>query len=323
MSAQRLIILIFCMLVFEHGFPQGIPKAEISNGIVNAKLYLPDANKGYYRATRFDWSGLIPYLEYDGHTYFGQWFKNYDPFNHESVMGPVEEFEPVGYEKAKIGEHFLKIGVGTLIKPKEREYKSFNLYEVSNHGEWKLSKKPNQIIFEHILNSKNYAYEYKKNVSLTVGKPELVLSHKFTNTGKKTIETRVYNHNFFFIDNKNIAKGYSVKFPFNISVSGRLKGIDEYAKITKNEIIYTKELPIGKQVYIESITGYESNNQSYNLNIENTLTGAGVKIRGNRPLSNLKFWSINKTVCPEPYINIKAKPGETITWKISYSFYSI
>jgi len=37
----------------------GPPEAWISNGLVRAKLYLPDAGNGYYRGTRFDWSGVI------------------------------------------------------------------------------------------------------------------------------------------------------------------------------------------------------------------------------------------------------------------------
>src|ERR1035438_1863877 len=49
------------------------PQALISNGTVHATLYLPDTEKGYYRATRFDWSGIIPSLRYQGHSYFGQW----------------------------------------------------------------------------------------------------------------------------------------------------------------------------------------------------------------------------------------------------------
>ena len=46
---------------------------------MRAKLYLPDAQQGYYRATRFDWSGQIASLESQGHNYFGQWFEKYDP----------------------------------------------------------------------------------------------------------------------------------------------------------------------------------------------------------------------------------------------------
>ena len=52
------------------------PKASISNGPVQAVLYLPDANNGYYRASRFDWSGVLPCLAYKGHTYFGVWFSH-------------------------------------------------------------------------------------------------------------------------------------------------------------------------------------------------------------------------------------------------------
>jgi hypothetical protein len=51
------------------------PSASISNKVVKATLLLPDKEKGYYQATRFDWSGAIESLEYDGHSYFGQWFK--------------------------------------------------------------------------------------------------------------------------------------------------------------------------------------------------------------------------------------------------------
>src|SRR4051795_7855528 len=68
------------------------PQAEISNSVVRAKLNLPDAENGYYRATRFDWSGQIASLEWQGHSYFGQWFDRYDPKLHDAILGPVEEF---------------------------------------------------------------------------------------------------------------------------------------------------------------------------------------------------------------------------------------
>ena len=39
------------------------PAATIGNGVVRAKLYLPDVDNGYYRGTRFDWSGSGARLE--------------------------------------------------------------------------------------------------------------------------------------------------------------------------------------------------------------------------------------------------------------------
>jgi hypothetical protein len=69
------------------------PQAEIANGAVRARVYLPDPVDGYYRATRFDWSGVVSSLEWNGHSYFGQWFARYDPKINDAIMGPVEEFQ--------------------------------------------------------------------------------------------------------------------------------------------------------------------------------------------------------------------------------------
>src|SRR5262245_8293430 len=46
--------------------PTSAPQAEISNGVLKAQFYLPDAQKGFYRGTRFDWSGVIGSLEFKG-----------------------------------------------------------------------------------------------------------------------------------------------------------------------------------------------------------------------------------------------------------------
>jgi len=55
------------------------PEAGISNGIITAKIYLPDPEKGYYRSTRFDWSGAVYSLNYKGHDFYGSWFDRIDP----------------------------------------------------------------------------------------------------------------------------------------------------------------------------------------------------------------------------------------------------
>src|SRR5580704_12863042 len=62
---------------------QDYPKAEISNGLVRARLYLPDTAKGFYEGTRFDWAGIVHSLEYQGHNYYGQWYSRSDPRVHD------------------------------------------------------------------------------------------------------------------------------------------------------------------------------------------------------------------------------------------------
>ena len=68
------------------------PSVDISNGTVQMKVYLPDADKGLYRATRFDWSGIIGSVQYKDHEYFGYWKDTHDPMIHEDLAGPVEGF---------------------------------------------------------------------------------------------------------------------------------------------------------------------------------------------------------------------------------------
>lgn len=110
------------------------PQADISNGLIQAKLYLPDSAQGYYHGTRFDWSGVFASLAYKGHSYFGQWFEKYDPKLHDAISGPVEEFTPIGYEDAKMGEDFLKIGVGSLRKSADSPYRFGSPFTIVNPG---------------------------------------------------------------------------------------------------------------------------------------------------------------------------------------------
>src|ERR1700712_188937 len=117
-----LLISAFAVLLISSTTQTEFPQADITNGIIHARFYLPDAEKGYYRATRFDWSGSMPDLEFKGHTYCSQWFATYDPLVHESIMGPVESFSPLGYEEAEEGGQFVQVGVGTLSKPKDDAY---------------------------------------------------------------------------------------------------------------------------------------------------------------------------------------------------------
>src|ERR1035441_4197473 len=144
------------------------PQAEISNGSIRAQLYLPDAQQGYYRATRFDWSGQIASLEFQGHQYFGQWFDRYDPNRHDCILGPVEEFLSgdvgLGYNDVKPGESFVKIGVGAIRKPEERAFQQYQTYEITDPGKWTVNQFPDRVEFiQELRGTAGYAPLYRKN----------------------------------------------------------------------------------------------------------------------------------------------------------------
>jgi hypothetical protein len=298
------------------------PEAGISNGLIKAKLYLPDEKKGYYQGVRFDRSGNMPELEYAGHTFLGQWFEKYDPKVHDAIMGPVEDFQPVEFNLKKPGEQFLKIGCGMLVKPDTKVYSIRKLYDNANPGKWTVKKSPDHVLFIHELKDKEYSYHYEKDVRLAEGKPELILSHTLRNTGTKTIETTVYDHNFFMIDNQPVGPGIEILFPYDISGDGLGIGPEKYVTISGRKISFNKNVDKDSTAYCSDLKGYGSEASDYDIRIENTVTRAGVRITCDQPIVRLPFWCCWKTACPEPYIAVKAEPGKEMKWNIKYEFYT-
>lgn len=299
------------------------PEAGISNGIVRARLHLPDAALGSYRGTRFDWAGIIYSLEYQGHQYFGRWYDRHDPKIHDAITGPVEEFltngAGLGYDTAAPGGTFIRIGVGSVRKPAgESQYRRFETYDIVDPGKRTVTTSPDSIEFTHELRGDdNYAYVYRKTVRLAKGKPELVLEHTFKNTGRRSIETSVYNHNFFVIDNEVVGPDVVVGFAFEPKPATDLKGM---ASIRGQDLAYNQELQKGQSVLTE-LQGYGDAASDYRFRIENRKSGAGVRISGDKPVSKLIFWSIRTVACPEPYIHMNIAPGHEFKWRIAYDFY--
>lgn len=318
---KKVVIIFYILSALTVGAVQKeqIPQADISNGLVKVKLYLPDNINGYYRGTRFDWSGVIASLEFSGHNYFGQWNEKYDPTINDAIMGPVDDFTQIGYSDAKPGETFLKIGIGMVSKPEERQFTYTKYYQIVNSGKWEVKKKSDQVQFTHTLKDKNYSYEYKKTVRLIKGKPILVLNHTLKNTGEKTIQTLVYNHNFFVMDNQPVGPGYSAQFPFKLD--GVFGTGSDNGEFVDNRIILKRNLAKGESVSCGP-KGFGPSEKDYDIRIENKTTGAGVRITCDRPLVKIVFWSCPTTFCPEPYISIKAEPGKEFSWNIYYEFYN-
>lgn len=316
------------------------PEAEITNRLIRVRLYLPDARTGFYRGTRFDWSGVIGGLEYAGHDYYPSWFQRTDPGVHDfiyegadivagpctAITGPAEEFVTpgggLGFEQAKPGETFIKIGVGVLGKPDAQGYDPYRLYAIKDGGKWTVARKPAAIEFGQVLAdpSTGYAYEYRKTVSLVADQPRLVLDHRLRNTGQRVIQTSVYNHNFLYLDRQAPGPGVSLTVPFPIQTEPPPdRGL---AEIRGNQIAFAKTLAGEDRVYL-SITGFSADPRDHDIRIENRRLGAGVRITADRPLARLALWAIRAPLSIEPFIEMKIEPGVEFTWRIQYEFYQI
>jgi hypothetical protein len=314
----------------------GPPVAEISNGNIRATVYLPDPVNGFYHGTRFDWSGTVRSLEANGHTYYGPWFtmrsETVRDFIYDgedivagpcsSTMGPADEFRPIGYDAAKPGGTFVKIGVGVLKRIDEKAYDAYRLYPIADHGKWSVNRKGDSIEIIQILNdeSSSYGYEYRKTLRLINGKSEMALEHSLKNIGKNAIETQVYNHNFLIIDGKGPQAGTAVTLPFTVSTGQ--KPNPELAAIEGNKVVYKKTLA-GEDVVQFPITGFGDTASDHEIRIESKALKAGMSMRGDKPLKSVNLWSIRSNVSVEPFVAVSVAAGEEFRWTSSYRYYSI
>jgi hypothetical protein len=294
------------------------PRHTLSNGVVRMTLYLPDARRGFYRGARFDWSGMIARAEYRGHTFFGPFRTPHDPEGTDHVVGPAEEFGmamPLGYREARVGDPFLKIGVGLLEKIEEPQYRFHYPYRMRKPGTWQIRRGETWIEFEQAMAlNGGWGYRYTKRVALVGKEPAFTIDHRLRNTGPRRLETDQYNHNFVVIDDVPIGVNYRIRFPFR---APEKQSLQEIAVVEGTEIRFDKELGPRDSLFTR-LQGLRGTPADYETLIENRKTGASIRFKGDTAPSEFRFYAARTAACPEPFLAISLAPGETKTWAVRY-----
>ena len=149
-----------------------------------------------------------------GATLFHAWKPTHDPLNADDITGPCEEFDqagPAGYADAKVGETFVKMGVGELVKDKGEPYSFMKRYKVANPGKRTYAVADGKHTFTHELTAKSGAgYKLVKTVASKDDATHAVIELRstLTNTGAKPLTTSVYNHNFFNVNRDAVGANY-------------------------------------------------------------------------------------------------------------------
>lgn len=313
----------------------GAPMATIVSGDLRVTMALPDPKRGFYRSTRFDWSGMITEVRRGSSRFYGPWMDGVAANVHDFVdrpdgvvagprnaaTGPSEEFanrdgETVpGYDAAPAGGSFIKIGVGRLRKPDLRPYDHFAAYSIVDSGKWTVRRHADRIVFEQRLapDASGYGFDYEKTVSVAPG-GVMVIAHRLRNTGSKPIQTQVYNHNFARFDGAEVGSGVSVAFPWAITGSvadPRLAGIDG------NVLRYLRVLSPGERVQLPPMGGPTAVSGPFRVTGAN---GASIEMQSDVPLVRTVLWSMRRVVAVEPFVAIDVAPGSEQRWTWRYSY---
>ena len=321
---KRIVSLAFGLLISMSALrADEYPSHVLKSDPLTVKVYLPDAQKGFYRGTRFDWAGVFT-VEFGKHKIFGPWKDKHDPANNDDIVGPCEEFGsgfsgPLNYKEAKVGERFLKIGVGTLEKPKEEKYRFFNNYKIAETGAWKVDTADGKITLEQSIKT-DFGYGYKYSKTILLNGVELRILHVLENTGTKAIVTDCYNHNFFNVDGDAIGKNYRLDFPFEPKDISTEKNSKPEAKWSQKSLTFSDDLDKG-QIYFE-LGGFDAKpgSQDAAVTMKHLPSGVSVRATGDKPPSRFNVWGIKTTLCPEPFVQLDIEPGKKAVWSWKYEF---
>lgn len=313
---------------------------QIGNAIMQLRFETP-SDPDSYRGTRFDWSGMVRSLRVQGHEVYGPWFDRIDPSVHNneqrtrsngagevvtgiasSGQGPSEEFltddKALGFDAAAPGGLFLKIGVGVLRRPDAEPYDRYRAYEIVDGGRWTTQVAKGSVTFRQLLANKatGYGYTYTKTMQIAGDRPVLAIRHVLRNTGTQPLVTSVYDHNFFATGRPTDAglrfvapwriTAESISRPDLVRVSGNVFEILGPFAPTDMQAIWLK--------------GFDATPKDYAFRVEDTRTGLGYSVQGDRPLDRLMTWTIWSNLSVESFIRLHADPGKEERWSYTYTY---
>lgn len=300
------------------------PFVSLRSGGLRLDVSVPDEASGFYRGTRFDRAGVFERIEYDGVVFSGRWYDVHDPYRHDCLTGPVEEFSQCGYELAAPGGVFLKPGVGILRREDDSPYDWFHLYPVVDGGKRSIEASEKSVVFRQVLDASGYGYDYRKSIVLGDEPGTFCIDHILANSGAGTLSGFVYNHNFFTLGGRGTGPWSEIDFPFIPAGIWR----EEYDSVAVEGcgFRFARPLESGETVYMGDIRS-ASGEGRYSFRVSSGLlpsssvekgVRASVEVSSDAQLHHAVFWGINRIACIEPYIQYSISPGRTFRWTVHY-----
>ena len=288
----------------------------LRNQRLAATLMAPDRPSSVYCGQRFESGGVVLQVAVDGkHTFLGK-----EPRGGRlGGFGLIEEMgisRAVGYEEARPGEPFLKLGVGLLQRGKNPRYLFYPPHPEVERFPWQVSLTERSATFVQIGKPfKGTACRYEKRIVVDPKEPRLRIEHVLVNTGAKPIATDQYCHNFLAFDGAPPGPDYAVTTGFPLAPER-----DAPAMRIAGKTIRFGEILKGA-AYCR-FKGQPPDARSHSFRVRHDANGLEMAIGGDFPVSCFAYYADTVAISPEAYVAIHAKPGETFRWTRTYVFKS-
>jgi hypothetical protein len=380
---QKMVIITYLMLAVAAVviFPSAAyVNISLSSPYMSAKVFMPMESEGFtndrfYIGSRFEHGSMIgDFLIGNDREVYGRglWREPHNPNWPESGVGLASEFGcghdgvacvgrgdiyngVLGYDTAKAGEPFLKIGVGALIKGscpacswKDDDVYKFNSpYKFFRPPSWKVlsSPGPNEVTIYSEEKLGEFGYGITKTTRLDGN--VLTVRSLLTNLGKKQFATPWYSHHFFTGDREPIGPGYVLnlglseyglpnqrplfKQPGLGSWAGDINDYFDITMASDGSISMTMKRAIPEGVKLKA-DFLDENTQTLTDGSFNVHAPNGISVHERIPelqtqsrnpfIYAYSVYAERGALCPEPMLLLYLQPAETTFWTQNLRFSS-
>jgi len=171
------------------------PEEVLENKTLNVRYYLPDGQKGYYRGTRFDWSGLISRIDYAGTPFSASSSRSTtaESRRHLRNRGGVRNQRAGRLRGSGAGRAVPQVGDRPAGEARCGRLQFCQAHKIAREGIWEAREGENRVDFlQNFTGSGGWGYSYVKSLVIDPELPVLTIRRSLQNTGQRAIETDHY-----------------------------------------------------------------------------------------------------------------------------------
>ena len=321
-----LALLLVASAGCRHPVPAGV-EAELAPpgtrlltaGSTTATVMDPQAPDRYNRGVRFTPLAAVLGARVDGHEFL------YHPAAHDAIDdhgGLASEFDlvipddgddlmPPGYTDAKVGEGFVKVGVGVLCK-QPGHYSLFQHPTLTVPAVTTARWSRRSVEFTQDCTGTN-GYAYRLAATVTVAPARITVDWTLTNTGTRPFVTRQYAHNFFRFDDRDVGPDYTLEFPYDF----RAEGLAPQQRQAGRVIEFAERIPEWVNLLVPWPAGYAGPNRCVARHLG---TGQSVACETSLPGLKTAIHARPAYLSPEQFVVLSLGPHETARWRRTYRF---
>lgn len=254
---------------------------------------------------RFETLGAVTALRLDGES-FCTCEGLIDEFNIEGALPPP------GYDEAKPGESFVKIGVGELIRSDDGAYNFEHPYQVQCRAPVTAQRQDDSVsLLQQLHTAKGWGYEYRKTYCVIPEAAKLVIEYSLKNTGGHYFRAEQYNHNWFNFGGGPVDHNYSLRTKFDLVEGGR-----EWFERQGESVVLTGEMFEPSFFPSPCCAPVEANW----LCVSHAGKAQKITVSGDFDVARFALYADSSALCPEVFADIPLASGEARSWKRIYEF---